>query len=90
MDVAIQKAVELGVGSITPVMTERSVVRFDSARGAKRTEHWRQVVKSLRAMWSQSKPDGAQPTSLERWLDERPTPSLDDVQLMLNPKATEL
>ena len=30
-----------------------------------------------------------QPTSLERWLDERPTPSLGDVQLMLNPKATQ-
>ena len=90
MDVAIQKAVELGVGSITPVMTERSVVRFDSARGAKRTEHWRQVVKSACEQCGRNRsPTVRQPTSLERWLDERPTPSLDDVQLMLNPKATQ-
>lgn len=44
MDYAIQKAVELGVHSIQPVTTERSVARLDAARAAKRAVHWRQIA----------------------------------------------
>ena len=44
MDLAIQKAVELGVTQITPLYTERCVVNLDSKREAKRLEHWRGVI----------------------------------------------
>lgn len=44
MDLAMQKAVELGVVSITPVTTERSVVKLDAARAERRLAHWRQIV----------------------------------------------
>ena len=44
MDWAIQKAVELRVARIVPVITERTVVRVDEARQAKRLAHWRGVV----------------------------------------------
>ena len=44
MDLAIQKAVELGVASIRPVAVTRSVMKLDAARGGKRLEHWRQVA----------------------------------------------
>ncbi|MEM6808852.1 MAG: 16S rRNA (uracil(1498)-N(3))-methyltransferase [Pseudomonadota bacterium] len=44
MDLAIQKAVELGVHSIRPVAVERSVMRLDDTRTARRTEHWQQVA----------------------------------------------
>ncbi len=44
MDFAIQKAVELGVGAITPVITERCVVRLDDKRGARRHRHWQRIL----------------------------------------------
>jgi 16S rRNA (uracil1498-N3)-methyltransferase len=44
MDFAVQKAVELGVATITPLFTERSVVRLDAERLAKRQQHWRGVL----------------------------------------------
>ena len=37
MDLAIQKAVELGVGAITPLITQRSVVRLDPQASRKTT-----------------------------------------------------
>ncbi|MEO8740680.1 MAG: 16S rRNA (uracil(1498)-N(3))-methyltransferase [Casimicrobiaceae bacterium] len=44
MDFALQKAVELGVAAVQPVMTTRSVTRLDAARADKRLAHWRQVA----------------------------------------------
>lgn len=44
MDFTIQKAVELGVHAIVPVITERSVVRLDGPRRTRRLEHWRGIA----------------------------------------------
>ncbi|MGB0721533.1 MAG: 16S rRNA (uracil(1498)-N(3))-methyltransferase [Gammaproteobacteria bacterium] len=44
MDYAIQKAVELGVSGIIPLMSERTVVQLDSKKTAARMEHWRAVM----------------------------------------------
>jgi 16S rRNA (uracil1498-N3)-methyltransferase len=44
MDYAIQKAVELGVEWITPLMTDRSVVKLDRKRLEGKREHWHQVI----------------------------------------------
>lgn len=44
MDYTLQKAVELGVAAITPVITRRSVVQLDRARQEKRLQHWRGVI----------------------------------------------
>jgi 16S rRNA (uracil1498-N3)-methyltransferase len=44
MDLILQKATELGVVRIAPVVTERTEVRLDSERAAKRMLHWRGVV----------------------------------------------
>ncbi|MES9960660.1 MAG: 16S rRNA (uracil(1498)-N(3))-methyltransferase [Sedimenticola sp.] len=44
MDFAIQKAVELGVTEITPLITEHCVVRLSGERMQKRCSHWRQVA----------------------------------------------
>lgn len=46
MDFIIQKAVELGVSTITPLMTERCNVRLDQAREEKRLQHWQGVIES--------------------------------------------
>lgn len=44
MDFAIQKATELGVAEIVPLITERCVVRLDAQRMAKKLTHWRAIV----------------------------------------------
>ena len=46
MDWILQKATELGVAAFVPVESERSEVRLDEARAAKRLAHWRSVVAS--------------------------------------------
>lgn len=44
MDFAVQKAVELGVTSITPIITERCVVQFQSEKKSQRWQHWQKIV----------------------------------------------
>lgn len=44
MDFTIQKAVELGVQKIFPVVTERCNVKLDEARCAKRLQRWESII----------------------------------------------
>ena len=44
MDLVVQKATELGVVAIQPIITERTEVRLDAERGAKRLAHWQAVA----------------------------------------------
>jgi 16S rRNA (uracil1498-N3)-methyltransferase len=44
MDYSLQKATELGVTSIQPLATERSVVKLAGERADKRLQHWQHVV----------------------------------------------
>jgi 16S rRNA (uracil1498-N3)-methyltransferase len=44
MDWIIQKAVELGVAWIQPLVCDRSVVRLSAERAARREAHWQRVV----------------------------------------------
>ena len=44
MDWLVEKATELGVASITPLATERSMVRLQGERAAKKQAHWQAVA----------------------------------------------
>lgn len=44
MDMIIQKAVELGVKSITPLITERGNIRFNAVTVAKKMQHWQKIA----------------------------------------------
>jgi 16S rRNA (uracil1498-N3)-methyltransferase len=46
MDWILQKATELGVVRIEPLVSERTEVRMDEERGERRLAHWRRVVQS--------------------------------------------
>ncbi|MES9827203.1 MAG: 16S rRNA (uracil(1498)-N(3))-methyltransferase [Candidatus Thiodiazotropha sp.] len=44
MDFAIQKATELGVSRITPVFTDRCVIKMNETKSTRRLVHWRRIV----------------------------------------------
>ncbi len=44
MDLTVQKATELGVTRLVPVLTERSVVKLDAAQVARKLAHWRAIA----------------------------------------------
>lgn len=46
MDALVEKATELGVSVIQPLMCERSVLRLDGERAAKKVAHWQAVAVS--------------------------------------------
>ena len=46
MDALVEKATELGVAALQPLQMERSVLRLDGDRAAKRVAHWQGVAAS--------------------------------------------
>ena len=46
MDLIVQKATELGVARIVPVLSQRSVVRLDEDQAQSKQEHWQAVAVS--------------------------------------------
>jgi 16S rRNA (uracil1498-N3)-methyltransferase len=44
MDLIVQKATELGVTRIVPVLAERSVVKVDAQQRERKLEHWRSIA----------------------------------------------
>ncbi len=93
MDYTIQKAVELGVNHIQPIATERSVVKLNQERAAKRLAHWQNVVHSACEQSGRAVvPQIAEPKSLNHWLAENP--HQHQCRILLNPigakRLTEL
>jgi 16S rRNA (uracil1498-N3)-methyltransferase len=87
MDYAIQKAVELGVTAIVPVLTERSVVRLDGERAQKRRTHWLSVAISACEQAGRLRvPSIAQPQALSSWLGVGAL-AAGDSGLVLDPAA---
>lgn len=70
MDYTIQKAVELGVNRIVPVVTEFSQVKLDAQRADKRLSHWRGVVISACEQCGRNRlPVVEAPLALDEWLE---------------------
>lgn len=44
MDFIVQKAVELGVSRIAPLLSDRTVVQLDDAEAARKRDRWREVA----------------------------------------------
>ncbi|NLG59750.1 MAG: 16S rRNA (uracil(1498)-N(3))-methyltransferase [Gammaproteobacteria bacterium] len=61
MDLILQKATELGAVAFVPVSSQRSEVKLDPARAAKRLEHWRSVVASACAQSGRARVPAVQP-----------------------------
>ena len=76
MDMIVQKATELGVQRIVPVIAERSVVRLDQERSRKRHRHWQAVtIGACEQCGRNLLPEVDAPGSLDAYLDD-PGPGL--------------
>ena len=86
MDYVVQKATELGVKRITPVLTEYGVVKLDEKRRAKRREHWEHVAASACEQSGRTRlPLVDTPQPLKSWFGAKPADA--DVDLVLKPGA---
>jgi 16S rRNA (uracil1498-N3)-methyltransferase len=65
MDLIVQKATELGVTRIVPVFAQRSVVKVDASKGARKLEHWRSIAISACEQCGRNRvPEVAEPVAL--------------------------
>ena len=87
MDLIVQKATELGVVRIVPLLTERSEVKLDAARAEKRLAHWRAVAASACEQSGRARlPEIAAALPLPAWLSGLARD--DTLRLALLPEAT--
>ena len=88
MDFVVQKATELGVKRITPLLTEHGVVKLAAERAEKRRQHWRQVATSACEQSGRVRlPLVDAPVHLDTWLADKTQHA--DTDILLKPGATE-
>ena len=81
MDWLVEKATELGVASIQPLMTERSVLRLVAERADKKRLHWQGIAAAACEQCGRNRvPLIHAPSSLSVWL---PTQSVNKAVRML-------
>lgn len=84
MDYTIQKAVELGVTSIQPISSLRSVVKLSAERAEKRVVHWQNIAISACEQSGRAfAPKVHAPMSLQNWLAAHPINH--STRILLNP-----
>ncbi len=88
MDWLVEKATELGVHRITPLMTERSVMRLTGERAEKKQAHWQAVAASASEQCGRNRvPVIDLPERLDAWL-ARQTPAAEVVYGVLSLHAS--
>ena len=87
MDWVVQKATELGVAGIVPVLTERTVVRLDAKHSERKLLHWRGIAVAACEQSGRTRiPDIVPPRELHEFL--RQSNQAPAVRLLLSPSGT--
>ncbi|MDD5228024.1 MAG: 16S rRNA (uracil(1498)-N(3))-methyltransferase [Methylococcales bacterium] len=69
MDFSVQKAVELGVTAITPLITERCVVQFKDEKKSQRWQHWQKIIQHAAEQSGRTVlPDFSDVSTLNAWV----------------------
>lgn len=86
MDLTIQKAVELGVNQITPLVSERCGVKLAQERWEKKLEHWHNIIISACEQCGRNRiPTLNNPCELREWVA-----SVDAAcKILCHPKAEQ-
>lgn len=86
MDFALQKAVELGVTAVQPLLTERSVIRVLKDKQDKKLQHWEGILIAACEQSGRTQiPELKQPLTLEEYLNQ---PALG-TRIILSPTAQQ-
>ena len=84
MDFTLQKSVELGVNTITPIFTERCGVKLNKERLAKKIEQWQKIVISACEQSGRCLVPKVMPAiDIEQWLAQE----TNALKLNLHPRA---
>jgi len=90
MDYTVQKAVELGVARIEPVLTGRGVVRLDAARARQKASHWQAIAVGACEQCGRNRvPEIAPVMSFDQWLAHRRAGAHAAPGLLLDPEAAQ-
>jgi len=92
MDFIVQKATELGVVRIVPVLSQRSVVRLDESQSTSKQAHWRAVAVSACEQCGRNRlPSVDTPLPLLSYLGGLAPPTAEEaLRLVLEPERAEL
>ncbi len=72
MDWAVQKAVELGVNDLTPLLTERCVVKFKADKKQQRLQHWKHIAQHATEQSGRTMPPAlSEITEIEEWVHKQ-------------------
>ncbi|MES2786586.1 MAG: 16S rRNA (uracil(1498)-N(3))-methyltransferase [Pseudomonadota bacterium] len=73
MDWLVEKATELGVASIQPLVTERTVLKLSGERAQKKQAHWQAIAVAACEQCGRNRvPQVLAITDLSRWLGQAP------------------
>ncbi len=90
MELIVQKAVEMGVSRIIPLISERTIVRLDAKEAAKKTEKWRRtVLEACKQCGVNTLPVVEEPQPFALFLKRRDLPTLK-VHGAISPTALPL
>jgi 16S rRNA (uracil1498-N3)-methyltransferase len=71
LELVIQKGTELGASAFIPFMAARSIVKWDSKKGAKKVDRWRKIAKEAAEQAHRTKvPEVLEPASLRELLQK--------------------
>ncbi len=85
MDWSVQKSVELGVHSITPLFTDHCVIKMNAEKQQQRLRHWRSIMQHAAEQSGRTfLPDMPDCCRLEDWVTQKHS----GLKLFLDPYAT--
>jgi 16S rRNA (uracil1498-N3)-methyltransferase len=86
MELVMQKSAELGVASITPLITERCVVKLDKERMAKKRHQWQAIVIAACEQSGRNQiPLVCEPVSIEQFAQNNAAP----LKFILHPEGNK-
>ncbi len=86
MDWAVQKAVELGVTRLTPLITERCVIKFNDDKKQQRLQHWQGILQHAAEQSGRTRSPGlGEIAELREWVSRQ-----QGLKIFLDPYAEQV
>lgn len=84
MDALVEKATELGVAALVPLLTERTVLRLAGERAARRQAHWQAIAAAACEQCGRNRVPTVHPVvALPGWIEALPTETGAGSRLLL-------